>query len=254
MALVASISRRCFRHLSRQNCFASAIPPSSILHLHLHPNIEPVAPVVVARFFSTALTESSKPVPSRRMAGPLVLKPPGCISVNFSFFREMGWSYFDRTGFIPSLCQKHEVALVCRPALFGKTLMVSILQYFHGFEHRARYEELFGDLAVHAAVEAREVKPGCYVAIDFNFAVLRGAKILEDMNERLHMDLNGTIMRFIECHPWMKWDTEMFDFKNRKMAVPNFRQFLRQVADSIKSANRGDGTFEQLRGVEGVCI
>ena len=152
------------------------------------------------------------------------------------------------------VCKKHEVALVCRPGRFGKTLMLNMLQYFHGFEHRARYKELFGDLAVDAAVEAGEVKPGCYVVIDFDFSILKVANNPEDISELLPRDLNETIRDFMMDHPLMKWDMAMFDFDTHKMAVPNFRQFLHKVADNIKSANTGKGTYEQLRGVEGVCI
>ena len=104
IALVASLSAKCLRTLSRENCFASAIPLSSLLHLHRYTNIESVGPAAVAHFYSTALTECSKPVPSRRMAGPPVLKPPGGICLNFSYLREKVRSYFDKTGFITSLC------------------------------------------------------------------------------------------------------------------------------------------------------
>ena len=147
----------------------------------------------------------------------------------------------------PSLCREEEVTLVCRPGRFGKSLTLSMLQYFHGFEHRARYEELFGELAVNAAVAAGEVKPGRYVGIDFNFATLRAAESPESIRQQLNMDLNGTITNFMRRHPWMKWDM------TRKSAAPNFGQFLSEVAKNIQSANTDEGTPKQLRGVEGVC-
>ena len=61
-------------------------------------------------------------------------------------------------------------------------------------------------------------------------------------------------MSFLDGHPWMDLDMKMFDFDTNEMAVSNFRQFLRKVADNIKSANTDKSTFKRLRGVEGVCI
>lgn len=52
----------------------------------------------------------------------------------------------------------------------------------------------------------------------------------------------------------MKWDMEVFNFKTHEMAVSNFIEFLSTVARRIESANTDAGTFEQLRGVKGVCI
>ena len=172
MALVASISPRCICRLSRQNCLASAISASTILHLHRYPITKSVAPTVVTRLNSTATTpiESSMPVPSRQMWGLRVLKPALCTVANFSKLRKK-YSYFDKTRFIPLLCEEDEAALIYCPRRFGKSLTVSMLEHFHGFRHRARYKELFGELAVDAAVKAGKIEPGCYVTTDFDFSV-----------------------------------------------------------------------------------
>lgn len=54
----------------------------------------------------------------------------------------------------------------------------------------------------------------------------------------------------------MKWDRKrkFLDLDAEGVAVPNFRRFLRKVADTIKNANAGESTLEQLRGVDEVCI
>ena len=44
------------------------------------------------------------------------------------------------------------------------------------FKHRVRYRELFGDLAIDAAAKAGEIKPGCDVTIDSDFATHKEAK------------------------------------------------------------------------------
>jgi hypothetical protein len=62
---------------------------------------------------------------------------------DFSKIRQPGFAYFDKTGYIPVLENGSAVQLVCRPRGFGKSLTVSMLRYFHGFQFCNRYDELF---------------------------------------------------------------------------------------------------------------
>jgi hypothetical protein len=55
---------------------------------------------------------------------------------DFSEIRQPGLAYFDRTKYIPELQKMTNVQLVCRPRRFGKSLTVSMLRYFHGFQFR----------------------------------------------------------------------------------------------------------------------
>jgi hypothetical protein len=50
--------------------------------------------------------------------------------------------YIDKTQFIVPI-SKLDTILLCRPRRFGKTLTLSMLQYFHGVEFRDRYDILF---------------------------------------------------------------------------------------------------------------
>jgi hypothetical protein len=63
-----------------------------------------------------------------------------------------GVAYFDKTEYIPVLEKGPSVQLVCRPRRFGKSLTVSMLQYFHGFQFRTEYDQLF-------KIEARRTIP-----------------------------------------------------------------------------------------------
>ena len=69
--------------------------------------------------------------------GPLF--PPGAGS--FEELRD-GLVYIDKTQFIIPISDLGFV-LLCRPRRFGKTLTVSMLQYFHGVEHHDIYKKLF---------------------------------------------------------------------------------------------------------------
>jgi hypothetical protein len=63
---------------------------------------------------------------------------------DFSDIRRLpGLAYFDKTEYIPVIEDGSVSQLVCRPRRFGKSLTVSMLQYFHGFQFRNQYDQLF---------------------------------------------------------------------------------------------------------------
>jgi hypothetical protein len=74
---------------------------------------------------------------------------------NFSKIRrQSGVAYFDKTEYIAELENGTDVQLLCRPRRFGKTLTVTMLRCFHGFQFRNQYDQLFkvcgyGDLHAH---------------------------------------------------------------------------------------------------------
>jgi hypothetical protein len=63
---------------------------------------------------------------------------------DFHDIRQPGLAYFDKTKYIAKLQKMApNVQLVCRPRRFGKSLTVSMLRYFHGFQFRNQYDKLF---------------------------------------------------------------------------------------------------------------
>ena len=103
---------------------------------HHHARIEGI-PLVVSRTSSTA-SSSSKLV----VSGKLEKFPLG--KSDFSEIRERpGMAYFDKTEYIPQLEKGTDVQLVCRPRRFGKSLTITTLRYFHGFQFRNLYDKLF---------------------------------------------------------------------------------------------------------------
>jgi hypothetical protein len=121
-----------------------AIPTSPTLRFssltslrpHHHTQIKRI-PLVVSRTSSTS-PSSSKLV----VSGELKKFPLG--KSDFSEIRmDPGMAYFDKTEYIPVLENGSDVQLVCRPRRFGKSLTVTTLRYFHGFEFRNEYDQLF---------------------------------------------------------------------------------------------------------------
>jgi len=63
---------------------------------------------------------------------------------DFSQIRQLpGLAYFDKTEYIAKLESGSTTKLVCRPEGFGKSLTVSMLRHFHGFQFRHQYDKLF---------------------------------------------------------------------------------------------------------------
>jgi hypothetical protein len=76
------------------------------------------------------------------VSGELKTFPEG-----MSDFKEIrrcpGLAYFDKTEYIPKLESGSRAQLLCRPRRFGKSLTVTMLRYFHRFQFRNEYDELF---------------------------------------------------------------------------------------------------------------
>jgi hypothetical protein len=123
-------------HISLRRRFAiptSPTLPYASLRRYRHARI----PLVACRT-SFAMSSSSKLV----LSGELERFPFGSES-NFSQIREPGVAYFDKTEYIAELENGTDVQLLCRPRRFGKTLTVTMLRYFHGFQFRNQYDKLF---------------------------------------------------------------------------------------------------------------
>ncbi len=68
---------------------------------------------------------------------------------NFKRLIEDGFFYQDRTMFISQLeTDTSSFLFYLRPRRFGKSLFVTMLHYYYGLEHKERFEQLFGKLAI----------------------------------------------------------------------------------------------------------
>ncbi|KAG0136188.1 hypothetical protein HOY82DRAFT_589531 [Tuber indicum] len=118
---------------------------------------------------------------------------------NFARLRETGgYAYFDRTKYITLLdSPANDIILFLRPRRFGKSLTLSMLDYFHSVRHKNKYHALFKviispllqimDLDVHKDVQESKVRPGEYLVLKFDFSTVgtswngvQGAQQLSD--------------------------------------------------------------------------
>jgi Predicted AAA-ATPase len=122
-------------HISLRRRFAIPTSPT-LLYASLRRYRYARIPLVAYRT-SFAMSSSSKLLLSGKLK-----RFPFSIS-NFSEIHEPGVVYFDKTEYIAELENGTDVQLLCRPRRFGKSLTVTMLRCFHGFQFRNQYDQLF---------------------------------------------------------------------------------------------------------------
>ena len=85
---------------------------------------------------------------------------------DFALMRRENAYFVDRTGLIREL-EKTRYAMFLRPRRFGKSLLLAILQAYYDVDYAARFDELFGGLAIAANPTPEH---GTYLVLGFNFS------------------------------------------------------------------------------------
>jgi hypothetical protein len=72
------------------------------------------------------------------------LKIPYGVS-DFKDLKKGDYAYVDKTPFIASLEEHCVFASFFRPRRFGKSLLISMLEYYYDYKYADQFDELFGD-------------------------------------------------------------------------------------------------------------
>ena len=114
---------------------------------------------------------------------------------NFRTIVEDGYAYVDKTRFIRSLEDNPApYVFFLRPRRFGKSLFVSLLNYYYDINERENFSALFSDTEI-----GREPtrKHNSYYVLNFNFsAITTGSE--EDLNESFTTRIRDSLNQFIE--------------------------------------------------------
>ncbi|KIX07675.1 uncharacterized protein Z518_02329 [Rhinocladiella mackenziei CBS 650.93] len=173
--------RRCTRLTNPSLHFPQACPPLPRPYSRI--------PLVVTRPSSTS-------PPNLVVSGKLRKFPVGVS--DFSRIRKLpGRAYFDKTGYISELEEGAGVQLVCRPRRFGKSLTVTTLRYFHGFQFRDQYDKLFKGLNVDEAVSNGTIQPGRYLLLEFDFSQPTRPHDLDQSAQFIGQHINMMLSIFI---------------------------------------------------------
>ncbi|RPB01509.1 hypothetical protein L873DRAFT_1803211, partial [Choiromyces venosus 120613-1] len=107
------------------------------------------------------------------------------------------FAYFDRTRYVSVLDSIDARAILfLRPRRFGKSLTLSMLQHFHGIQHRDQYDELFQDLDIDKDVKGDKITPGEYMILKFNFSAVNRTRDLNKAAQGLAVSIIRNLKGF----------------------------------------------------------
>ena len=92
---------------------------------------------------------------------------------DFANLRKRDGYYVDRTMCIPAL-EELPYQLFLRPRRFGKSLLISVLEYYYDISRAHRFDELFADTWIHEHPTALRSQ---YMILHFDFSVVEGKSL-----------------------------------------------------------------------------
>ena len=141
---------------------------------------------------------------------------------DFEKIRERNCFYVDKTSFIREWWESgDDVTLITRPRRFGKTLNMSMLEYFFSDKYAGR-GDLFEGLDIWKEKKYRKLQ-GTYPVIFLSFA---GVKFTD--YEKTRFAINGLISSLYKRYRWMLKET-MFDDADRE----SFQEIRREMPDDV---------------------
>ncbi|RPB01402.1 hypothetical protein L873DRAFT_1803582, partial [Choiromyces venosus 120613-1] len=213
-----------------------------------------------ARGLSTArLLPQKQQKSSLRIASDTIQAFPRCSVSNFSKLRaNKRFAYFDRTKYVFVLDSIGAgVLLFLRPRRFGKSLTLSMLEHFHGVQHRAQYGELFKDLDVDQDVKQNRVTPGQYLILKFNFAKVRRTRDLNEAAQGLANNIIQSLEEFYgDYYPYLGGSLDQLISKeiNQGDAIYSLANLVDIVDHTLREVKNGGDKKHPLANVKGIYL
>lgn len=112
---------------------------------------------------------------------------------DFATLIEEGYFYQDRTHRIPLLEEIGRQLIFIRPRRFGKSLLLSMLEYYYDVNRAAQFETFFGSLAI-----SQNPTPlhNQYFVMKWDFSLVKAQGELKDIEAALHQHINDRIAKF----------------------------------------------------------
>ncbi len=121
------------------------------------------------------------------------------LSSNFATIIEDGGYYVDKTHFIQILEEyNHKVLFFLRPRRFGKSLFLSMLEYYYGIEHKEKFEALFGSYFIGQPGNTTPLR-NSYHILNFNFSGMMTTDTM-DIFASFTKEVSTQVRRFLETY------------------------------------------------------
>ncbi len=121
------------------------------------------------------------------------------LSYNFATIIQDGGYYVDKTHFIKTLEDfNHKVLFFLRPRRFGKSLFLSMLEYYYGIEHKEKFDPLFGSYYIGQKQNVTPLK-NSYHILNFNFSGIM-TDDTESMYSSFSKEVSTQVRRFMDVY------------------------------------------------------
>ncbi|MCP4104799.1 MAG: AAA family ATPase [Desulfobacteraceae bacterium] len=138
----------------------------------------------------------------------------------FGTLRKDNCYYVDKTRFIPLLEASSRYIFFIRPRRFGKSLWLSVLQYYYDINDKDRFEEMFGGTYIfdHPTEDRNS-----YLIMTFNFAAVNPDPVY--IRESFEDNGRAVVEDFLERYP------QYFSQSKRKeiLSIPTTEGLLRRI-------------------------
>lgn len=121
------------------------------------------------------------------------------LSSNFATIIEDGGYYVDKTHFIQTLEDfNHKVLFFLRPRRFGKSLFLSMLEYYYGIEHKAKFDALLGSYYIGQKENVTPLR-NSYHILNFNFSGIM-TDDTDSMYSGFSKEVSTQVRRFMDTY------------------------------------------------------
>ncbi len=121
------------------------------------------------------------------------------LTSNFATLVSVNGYFVDKTGFIETLeGLNFTYIFYLRPRGFGKSLTLSMLEYYYGVQYQARFDELFGQYYI-GKPENITPRRNSYYILRFNFSGSK-AKSSADIETEFYTEVRSQILSFLDTY------------------------------------------------------
>ena len=121
------------------------------------------------------------------------------LTSNFATLADEGAYFVDKTSFIEKLEGiNFKYIFFLRPRRFGKSLTLSMLEYYYGIQHKGRFDELFGQYFIGKPENATPRRNSYYI-LKFNFSGIK-ARSSEDIKTEFYSEVRSQILSFLDTY------------------------------------------------------
>lgn len=120
-------------------------------------------------------------------------------SSNYARLIEDNAFYVDKTKYIETLESINDKYLFfLRPRRFGKSLHLSMLEYYYGVQYRDRFEELFGEYYIGKPENTTPLRSSYYI-LKFNFSGIKTQEV-ENIERQFNFEVSSQIVSFLNTY------------------------------------------------------